>query len=479
MSSTRRALVFSYIDRYATLLVFVLTSIVIARLLTPAEVGVFSITMVMIGFVAPLRDLGASQYLIYEKELTKERIRSVWAIQLGMNTVFAVLIFCLRDVAAAFYREPRISDIMVLLSVHSLLIPFGALTGAWLTRELRFDQLAVIRFSGTLAGSLISIYLAWRGYGPISLAWGALVTSVVNAIVAVFYRPRHFPWLPGISEVPRVIGFGSAISGITLMNLAYKGVTELLLGRLQGMHVTGLFSRAQGLVMLFERLIMDSIHSVALAAFSRLIKENQPLDNAFIHSVTMISVLGWALLGFLAIMAYPIINLLYGNQWNDAVDLARYLCAGMCFMLPSALCPAMLIASGHRWITLLLSAANVIVQTVFALVGAIYGLEVLGPSLLAASIVLTLIWLTVSTRLAGISRRSFLAGQWQSFKVVACTMVGPLLVLSVFGTRPEGILLPILISSLLAAVGFLAAAYYLDHPVWIEIKRIFDGLRNS
>ena len=59
MSTTRRALAFSYLDRYASLVVFIVTSMIIARLLTPAQMGIFSITMVMIGFVAPFRDLGA------------------------------------------------------------------------------------------------------------------------------------------------------------------------------------------------------------------------------------------------------------------------------------------------------------------------------------------------------------------------------------------------------------------------------------
>ncbi len=168
--STRRALVFSYLDRYASLMVFILTSMIIARLLTPAEVGVYSIALVLISFVAPFRDLGASQYLIYEKDLTLERIRSVWTIQLSLGITLALLIFSLREVAATFYREPLIADIMLLLAVNSLLIPFGALTGAWLTRELQFDRLAVIRFSGTLMGAVASIFLAWLDYGAISLA---------------------------------------------------------------------------------------------------------------------------------------------------------------------------------------------------------------------------------------------------------------------------------------------------------------------
>ncbi|TAM43293.1 MAG: hypothetical protein EPN61_08505 [Burkholderiaceae bacterium] len=84
--STRKSLVFSFLDRYASLAISIVSSMVIARLLTPTEIGVFSVTMVRLMFVSTVRDLGAGQYLIQEKELTTERIRAVWAVQLGRAT---------------------------------------------------------------------------------------------------------------------------------------------------------------------------------------------------------------------------------------------------------------------------------------------------------------------------------------------------------------------------------------------------------
>ena len=75
--SIRKSLVYSYLDRYASLVVSIVSSMVIARVLTPEDIGVFSVTMVLISFVATVRDLGAGQYLIQEKELTTDRIRAV------------------------------------------------------------------------------------------------------------------------------------------------------------------------------------------------------------------------------------------------------------------------------------------------------------------------------------------------------------------------------------------------------------------
>lgn len=75
--STRKSLFFSFLDRYASLAITVISSMVIARLLTPAEIGVFSVTLVLLSFVTTLRDMGAGQYLVQEINLTTERIRAV------------------------------------------------------------------------------------------------------------------------------------------------------------------------------------------------------------------------------------------------------------------------------------------------------------------------------------------------------------------------------------------------------------------
>src|SRR6185503_18827477 len=102
--STRKSLFFSFLDRYASLLITVASPMVIARLLTPTEIGVFSVTMVLLMFVATVRDMGAGQYLIQEKNLTTERIRAVWAVQLGLGLGLACLVLLASNLVAVFYN---------------------------------------------------------------------------------------------------------------------------------------------------------------------------------------------------------------------------------------------------------------------------------------------------------------------------------------------------------------------------------------
>ena len=84
--STRKALALSFLDRYSGLVIHTASSMVIARLLTPSEIGIYSVTMVLLGFIATFRDLGAGQYLVQNKELSEEKMRATWSVQLALGT---------------------------------------------------------------------------------------------------------------------------------------------------------------------------------------------------------------------------------------------------------------------------------------------------------------------------------------------------------------------------------------------------------
>ena len=99
----RRSLVFAALDRYSSLVIAIISVMILARLLAPAEIGIFSVTMALLTMAATVRDMGAGNYLLQEKELTTERIRAVWAVQLGLGLILAVIVALASGPVADFY----------------------------------------------------------------------------------------------------------------------------------------------------------------------------------------------------------------------------------------------------------------------------------------------------------------------------------------------------------------------------------------
>jgi O-antigen/teichoic acid export membrane protein len=476
--STRKALAFSFLDRYAGLVLAIISSMILARLLTPAEVGVFSVTMVLLSYLSSLRDLGAGQYLVQEKDLTPARIQATWTVQLGLGLTFAVLILLAAYPVSVFYQEPRMRNIMLVLSLNFAISPFGSLTYAWLMRQMRFESLAIMRFAGSLSGAVTSVTLAWYGWGPISLAYGSLVATIANALIAVKFRPESFPWLPGFKEIRRVISFGGKLTITTVINTIATSAAELVLGKVQGMAAAGFYSRAFGLASMFHRLILDATGAVALPLFAKEAREKGNATESFLRATSYVTAIGWAFFLGMFFLAQPVIRLLYGAQWDEAVDLTRLLAISMAIGLPNSLCSLLLTASGHIQTVVKVTVLYATQYVIAVVIGAHYGLTSLGFALIFASAVNLSIWLWFTQRRIGFSWRAIGDTLARSATVALAACVCPALVFAWFGPHPTEIFAPLAWAIPGSIACFIAAIVLCRHPLKQELSAVWLKVRN-
>ncbi len=474
--STRKSLFYSFLDRYASLLVNIVSSMVVARLLTPAEIGVFSVTVVLLTFVSTIRDMGAGQYMVQEKDLTTERIRAVWAVQLGLGLSVALLVLLASYPVAVFYAEPRMRNIMLVVALNYAVNPFGSLTFVWLVREMRFEKIAIMRFSSVLCGALISTWLAWQHYGPISLAFGSLASTVVNALVAVYFRPRSFPWLPGLREVKRVLAFGSKLTASTLIHDLSTGAPELFLGKLQGLSSAGLYSRSFGLVQMFHRLFVDAVGAVCLPWFAKKSREEGGFLDPFLKATSYVTALGWSFCLAVIFLAHPIVRLLYGGQWDQAVDLARLLAVAMIFTVPSSLCSVALLSSGNATTIARATIFAAIQNIVLVAIGASQDLSTLGAAMIVSAALTAAIWLRATSQRIGMPLSSLLPVSRLSGAVALLSAVGPVAAFWLYGAYPKEIVMPLVLGGGGGLVGFLVGVVVFKHPLQEELVTLWKKI---
>lgn len=477
--STRKSLFFSFLDRYASLLIAVASSMVIARLLTPTEIGVFSVTMVLLMFVATVRDMGAGQYLIQEKNLTTEHIRAVWAVQLGLGLGLACVVLLASNPVAVFYNEPRMRDIMLVVALNYAINPFGSLTYAWLMREMRFESVALMRFSAGLGGALVSIWLAWKDYGPISLAFGSLASTVVNALMAIYFRPKSFPWVPGMGEIKRVLVFGSQLTASSIVNVISGSAPELLLGKLQDLTAAGLYSRSSGLVNMFHRLFVDAVGAVCLPWFARQSRERGSFVDPFLKATAYVTAFGWSFCLAVVCLAHPIVRALYGNQWDQSVDLARLLAVAMLFSVPAALCSTALLSSGAVTTIARVTVFSAIQSMAFVALGASLGLMALGFAMIASAAVSATLWLRATNRHIDLTLRGLLPTLRKSAVVALLAAIGPALVLWIYGPYPEGLVMPLVLGGAGGLAGFVGGIFLVEHPLRGEVTAVWAKIRRQ
>lgn len=477
MSSVRKSIAFAALDSYLGLILSIASTVVIARILTPQQTGVFAVAAVFASLASTFRDFGVAEYLIQEQQLDDNSIRAALTVNLAISWLMALLIFGLSPLAAAFYREPGVGDVMRVQAVNFLLIPFGAVTMAWFRREMNFRPIFIAGLLANSASFVTSITLALQGFGYMSLAWSSLVGVVVTVGVSVWMRPKTFPRWPGLTGVGRVLHFGKFASGVYIFGQAGKGAPEMIIGRAQDLAAVGMFSRANGLVEIFNRLVLRSIVPMCLPYFAKGVREQGTPMPGLLRTMSYLTAVGWPFLLFMSLGAYAVIRMMYGVQWLDAVPLSRVLCATAAIELIFYPAKEAMLSLGKaresntlQMGTQAFRVAGLLAAVPFGLAGACWGL-------LVAACAGALLSHWYLHRLVGLRWLQNSAALWPSLQVSLLTAVPMALWVWYSPITEQNFVLMGLAGGVLCAASWLLALRALHHPLWDEVSGLINHAR--
>ncbi|MFG6416561.1 oligosaccharide flippase family protein [Roseateles sp. DC23W] len=467
--STRLALLFSFLDRYSGLVLAVASSMIIARLLTPADIGVFSVASALLLMANAVRDMGAGQYLVQTKQLGDEQIKAVWTLQTGMGLALGLLVAALAVPAAHFYSEPRMTPVMLVMAVSFVVNPVGAITYAMLMRHMRFQHVAIMRFSASLVGAVVAVATAYQGHGPLSLALGALASTVTNAVASQFFRARETPWGFSVARLPEVLSFGGRIAGTQVVNSVLMATPDFVLGKLQSVHAAGMYSRSNGLVSMFNRLVTDAVFNVAVALFSEQNRSGKPVKAGMLRALSYVTVLNWVFAVNLICLAHPVTVALYGHQWDESVALTRLLAVAGALVAPVPICIAITTALGRADQIFRISLLLGVLTAMATLAGASLGLLPMGLAICAASGVACVVWLWLTSSLVGCGLKPMLHTLARSALVAGLCATLPAVLVLTLGAQPASPWIVLLIATFGGLALLLVALVLTRHPLAHEI----------
>lgn len=374
MSSVKRSLGILGSQRLLTISIAFISSVLIARLLSPSEIGIYSVCVSVVGIAHVFREFGVGNYLIQEHELTRERIRASITILLGFAWTVAAGLFLFKGEIAAFYKDPRLEHVLAILALSFLIIPISSPILSILRRNLQFGKVAIIGILSSLTQNCTAVALAYMGYGPASLAWGSFGGILVTILMCIIFRPHDVPWLPGLIDIRRVASFGSKSSFGTLVNEVGSSSPDLIIGRILTLSDVGIYSRANSFAAIITSQISMLLHSVLLPTFSHESRSGMNVIQNYKKRTEMFTGFLCPALAFFGFAASPLILLLYGPQWLDAAPLASIICFTALIAQPYSLTGTLLMAQGKVGFTAKMSAITQTLKVVSVFVGCLFGL---------------------------------------------------------------------------------------------------------
>jgi O-antigen/teichoic acid export membrane protein len=451
------------------------SNIVLARLLLPSEIGVFSVTVAVTAILHALRDFGVSRYLIKEANLTDDKVRTVFGVAILIGWGLAALIFFGRGAVANFYASPQIEGILTLLSINFLMLPFGQPALVLMRRELRYGRLMAISLATGFVGASTSIIFAALGFGPFALAYGALANTGLMVVISLLSRPGHILLLPSLKEWRSVCGFGGVASLGTIVMQVGMQAPELLLGRFLGFSAVGLFSRGLGLAKIFEQLFVSAISWVTGAELGARHRSGKGLTDLVLKVTDYTLLVVWPTLIFLALKAESVIWLLYGDNWLPAVPLVQALCLARGLHLIVSQAPAVYEGTGSVGLQLRNEIILQVISIGLLLVGVQYSLEAVAWLRVPLGAAVILVHFSVLRRYADIDIRQMFFAIWRS-GVVAMSF-GMLLIVLIILEPAEMVHNPLILFSEAGIMGliYIILIYLVSHPFCGEIRNLLGS----
>jgi len=474
--STRRSILNSFLGKYLNMLIQIISSIIIARLLLPEEIGIFSVAAAVLGFAQMFRDFGINSYIVQEKNLTAARLRAAFTLNLIISWSLGILVYFGSGYAARFYETPGIMEILKITSLVFFLIPFGAISVAMLQRNMQFGKLNIINLLGAIAGAMVSIGGAYLGFSYISLAWGTLTNSAITILVTQFYR-QPVTLYPSFREMRNVLHYGSLASFTQLVNYLGSSAPDIILGKVLNMSAVGIFGRAAGLLSMIQQFILSIIKPVLLPHLAKLQDCKKTLATQFLTATHLMLGFAWPALGFLILEAGLVIEVLYGPNWLPAAPLAQIVGVGFFVVLLTNLSEELFKSSGQ-----IKTLAKIIfflapIRFLAVLLAAPYGLTTVAITLACIPVLRVLITIRFLRRLYKIRYRMYLPIIWSN-----CLLTGFPLCLVYLANQHypvETLINRLLVDSTLFSVLWLITLFLLKHPFSNEITRIFKRRKNQ
>ncbi|MFQ3189261.1 MAG: O-antigen/teichoic acid export membrane protein [Paraglaciecola sp.] len=376
MNGIKKALSWSFASNYLMILVRFASVAIVARLLTPDEIGIFSIAMAGFGFLQMFRDFGVGSYIIQHKNLKPSDLAATFSVSLIICWCLAALSFVSADAIGDFYGRDEVAVIFKFLAINLIIIPFGTINLALLSRKRMFKHLAILNVCSAVIGSMSVVVAAYQGYSYLSPAIGSIAGCLATVVVSNIFRQKELPFLPGRKGIKEVLKFGSLISTSNIVDHLSQTGPELIIGKTLGIEAVAFFNKGSATAQLMNRLILSSVRGVAGPFFAEYNRNNtEKLKSVFLKFQDYIVVLAWPFLIFLGYFADESMLILYGPQWSATAELLPYFCIGLALSCPFALTNQLLISTGNVKANLSLQTKITLLKLLVVVLASTYSLK--------------------------------------------------------------------------------------------------------
>ena len=325
----RSGLGWSLLNNVITRLGTLLTGLVLARLLTPADYGVYAVALVVLMVLLSLNEMGVSLAIVRWEGEVRAIAPTVMTIAIATSTALYAACWFLAPLIASGMGAPAAVPVLRVLCLSVVIDGIVCVPAGLLTREFAQGRRLIADAANFGLGTVVTLALAATGSGAMSLAWGRLAGNLL-ALVMIARLAPYLP-RPGFDRAvaASLVRYGLPLAGSSLLVLSMLNVDYVIVGSMLGPTALGLYLLAFNLSSWPVNAFSEAARRVSFAGFSRLVEQGrEPLAAGFTHSLALLMAATLPVCALLVLFAEPLVVVLYGERWREAAQ-ALTLLAGL------------------------------------------------------------------------------------------------------------------------------------------------------
>jgi O-antigen/teichoic acid export membrane protein len=291
-------------------------SIILARLLTPADYGVVGIASMAISLMGMIQSAGMGEAVIQRQERESDFANVAFWVNCCISLVLFVVMVVLAGAWGAFFHEPLVAPVLRLMAFQLLGMAVSTVPMALLRKRFQFRRVLQINLTVLIITFVVSIPLAWVGAGYWALAGGTVFSAFVTAFLALRYSGWRPVWSFDWALAGGAVAFGGFVLLENLLGWLSMNIDRMIVGRYLTPAALGVYILAFNLSISLADSICGGLRGVFLPALSRAQSDMDHFRKLFTDMTHCIMVLVIPVAVGLASVADPLTDIVYGPRWQ-------------------------------------------------------------------------------------------------------------------------------------------------------------------
>ncbi len=300
-------------------------TIILARLLSPNDFGVFGIALLVLSILDSFSQAGFQQALIQKKGETKHFLNTAWTVGLIRGFIIAGVVFFLAKPATIFFKAPAAENILRIIGISIILQSLNNIAVLYFQKELQFNKFFKYQFLGTIADVTVAITLAFLLKSVWALVFGLLAGNLVRCIMSYVIEPYRPRFRFNRAQAKELFGFGRWILGSSILMFLLTHGDDIFVGKMLGATMLGFYQMAYRISNMAITEYSGLVSMVAFPAYSKLRENISRLNDAYLKVFQLSAFLAVPIAGGIFILAPEFTRIFLGEKWIPIVPAMQIL----------------------------------------------------------------------------------------------------------------------------------------------------------